>query len=56
MHEVNILRVTAELRQLVQDCATHCGVAISDVLRCSAAPLRVFDLGDLSYKRRLPIV
>lgn len=40
MHEVNILRVTAELRQLVQDCATHCGVAVSDVLRCSAAGIR----------------
>lgn len=40
MYEVTMLRVTAELRQLVLDCARHCGVAVSDVLRCTAAGIR----------------
>lgn len=40
MHEVNTLRVTAELQQLIANCATHCGVTVSDVLRCTAAGLR----------------
>lgn len=40
MYEVALLRLSAELRQLVRECAQHCGVTVSDVLRCTAAGVR----------------
>lgn len=51
MHQVTLLRLSAELRQLVSDCARHCGVTVSDVLRCTAAGMRS---GRLVIQKEIP--